>query len=902
MLTAEELAARRVAIAGSADLQALQARLVERSAPLLARLPRIPTGKALLSVDGGVCSKDGATLTFDPRSEGGHRCPTCGTTYEGERHEGWWAKYQHLWLAERAAELATLVAVGEDDAPAARARDILSQYGDRYLRYPNRDNVLGPSRLFFSTYLESIWILNYLAAAWLLREAGALDEPTSRAVHQVADEAANLIGEFDEGFSNRQVWNNAALIAIAIWFEDEDLARRAIESETGLVAQLRGFRGDGMWYEGENYHLFALRGLLTGAAWARQAGVDFFGGPKLREAMERALLAPARSALPDLTFPARKDARYGVSLAQPMYLESWEVARGASGLSSLEPWLRVLYGAPPQAPQLYESYLHDAPWPAAPAPASRRALSWWSLLSMPAELPAAVEPWPVVSTLLEDQGLAVLRGPGRYLSLECGAYVGGHGHPDRLHLTLHADGVHWLPDFGTGTYVRRDLFWYRSTLAHNAPRLDGISQPMWDARCEAFDVTGDWAWVRGRTEHLSRAIIAGPEYVLDVVEFEAPEAHRCELPWHLAGSGNVITPGRWEPAELIDEFVSGAERFIPSADGPLVIQHSAGDAGLALHLSFSGMLLRAMGPGAPGTSTSTPFYVCRTEGSSARLVTVLSPGAIRGLRVTGDMIEVEASAGTDRHRPHLDEWRVETTRGEIALGGMREETEPLRPLLQLDPPRHAQGAALRLSGPPPLDGSLTGFDLAEPLSLDIEDQYRRGEEPFSGSEDFSAVAYAGWDDGALYLAVAVTKPDLIFRPADAQPLQLDNEPDDIHSDGLQIYVQMPEDDQVRGYLIVPEPGGGLRVRGAQETEGRADQVRGGWRRTQTGYCVTLAVTADRARWHVGARLGFDLLVNEMLPDRVRRAGQLVWSGGGGWVWLRGDRQSVTHFGALDLIG
>ena len=32
----------------------------------------------------------------------------------------------------------------------------------------NRDNVLGPSRLFFSTYLESIWIGNYLAAATLL--------------------------------------------------------------------------------------------------------------------------------------------------------------------------------------------------------------------------------------------------------------------------------------------------------------------------------------------------------------------------------------------------------------------------------------------------------------------------------------------------------------------------------------------------------------------------------------------------------------------------------------------------------------------------------------------------------------------------------------------------------------
>ena len=40
----------------------------------------------------------------------------------------------------------------------------------------------------------------------------------------VADEAANLIGEFDEGFSNRQTWHNAALAAIAVWFEDEELA------------------------------------------------------------------------------------------------------------------------------------------------------------------------------------------------------------------------------------------------------------------------------------------------------------------------------------------------------------------------------------------------------------------------------------------------------------------------------------------------------------------------------------------------------------------------------------------------------------------------------------------------------------------------------------------------------
>src|SRR5207247_8159742 len=87
-----------------------------------------------------------------------------------------------------------------------------------------------------------------------------------------------------------------ALAAIAGWFEDEDLAKRAIEGPTGLLEHLlRGFGRDGMWYEGENYHLFALRGLLTGAVWARLAGVDIFAEPKLGARVRAALLAPARS-------------------------------------------------------------------------------------------------------------------------------------------------------------------------------------------------------------------------------------------------------------------------------------------------------------------------------------------------------------------------------------------------------------------------------------------------------------------------------------------------------------------------------------------------------------------------------------------------------------------------------
>ena len=920
MVTAEWLAARREEIAGSADLSALLARLTERAAPVIARMPHVPAEKALLSTDGGICPEDGTPLVFDPWTPHDHRCARCGGTFRGERHDRNWARYQHLWLAERAAHLATLAALATNEAAGARAAEILRAYARSYLRYPNRDNVLGPSRLFFSTYLESLWVCNYLAAAVLLRESGRLDDATERGVGQVADEAATLIGEFDEGFSNRQTWNDAALAVIAAWFEDEDLARRAIEGPTGLLAHLlRGFGRDGMWYEGENYHLFALRGLLTGATWAREAGVNLGAEPQLAGRLRMALLAPARSALPDLSFPARKDSRFGVTLAQPMYLELWEV--GLANLGSreqgadsreLESWLHALYRAPAPQPELFESYLHDAPIGPLPASCSRSSLSWWALLFMTPALPVDPAPWSPASVLLESQGLALLRTAGRYVSVECGPLGGGHGHPDRLHLTLYADGVHWLPDPGTGSYVARDLFWYRSTLAHNAPRLDGVSQPPGDAICEMFDAgegaAGEWAWTRGRYGDVARTVVSGPSYVLDVLELASRTEHLLELPWHFRGSGEAAR-GTWTSGELADEFVSRVERLVPHGPGPVPLELGDGTRTLKAFLAGDGELLRAEGPGVPGSGTRTTFYLVRARGRSARFVTVVETGGaasqVRGVRTQGGVIEIETVAGSHRHAATASGWEIDTGSGRVRLGGPRESQPPVVPLLELDRPTRAVGAALRTSEPPPLDGSVTGFDTSEPLRLELEDQYRRSEEPYSGPEDFSAVASAAWDDEALYLAVQVTKADVCFRPPDAPPLRLDNEPDDVHSDGLQLYLRDLEGGDVAGFLVVPEGEDArrLRVRGAGEAPGAADAVRGSWRRTHDGYCVTLAVAwPEWHRAHVGGQVGFDLIINEMLPGRVRRAGQLVWSGGNGWVWLRGDRQDPERFGVLELVG
>jgi hypothetical protein len=908
VLSADELEARREALGASADLAALAHRLAEGAAPLLARSPIIPSAKALLSADGGICPDDGTTLAFDPWSPTSHRCPFCGGSFAGERHDRAWARFQHLWLAERAATLAALTAFTGHAGAAARATELLSAYASSYFQFPNRDNVLGPSRLFFSTYLESIWLTNYLAAANLLRECGALPDDLAGGVGVLAEEAANLIGEFDEGLSNRQTWHNAALAAIAIWFEDEELLTRVVQGPTGMLAHLvQGFGEDGMWYEGENYHLFALRGQLTAMGWARQAGVDLLEDPGLAARLRAALRAPTLSALPDHTFPARKDSRFGMSLAQPMYLELWEVglARLADDRDPLWSWLRELYTVPAPEAGVFDSYLHEAGQPAPPGPRTRADLSWWAMLEMVPALPETPEPWSPASVLLDGQGLAILRDGARYASLECGRFGGGHGHPDRLSLSLHADGRHWLADPGTGSYVTPDLAWYRSTLAHNAPRLDGRSQPAGNASCDAFDTGDGWAWTRGRFGDLTRTVVAGP-YLVDVVELSGADERTLELSWHPEGQVEVVTPGGWTPDALAQPLVENVERFTGrTVDGVVLRIHAEDGATLSIHLRFEGELLRATGPGRPGSGRRMPFYVVRTRGRAARIVAVLestrAAPTVRAVTTEGEVVAVELAGGTHRHAVTPEGWQVSTESETVRLGGFRRAAVVTRPLIDLNRPARAEGRALYVASPPALDGTLDGFDASAPLGLDYEDQYRRSEEPYAGPEEFSATVLANWDVEALYIGFDVVKAETIVRPDDAPPLRLDNDPDDIHADGAQLYLRPDHDGPVYGFLIaLSSDDGRIRVSRASGCAGDPAMVTGAWQPTGTGYSLSLQIAPPD--WHPrgGDVVAFDVLINEAHPGRLRRAGQLAWSGGGGWVYLRGDRQPVESFGTLEL--
>lgn len=226
---ADELAQRRAVVNDTPDLRHLAERLRRLAAPLREGDLYLPDHKPLLSRDGGACPTDGARLEFDPRSPEGHRCPACHRVYRGERHHRDWIWRYHLWLSERAVHLALLGALLDDPSLTSRAALILDRYARLYPTVPNKDNVLGPTRLFFSTYLESIWLTQIVIAALVVEQHSApsaqrpAPNPLRRLLDPMIDESARLIASFNEGLSNRQVWNATAQLAAGLWLTDDAL-------------------------------------------------------------------------------------------------------------------------------------------------------------------------------------------------------------------------------------------------------------------------------------------------------------------------------------------------------------------------------------------------------------------------------------------------------------------------------------------------------------------------------------------------------------------------------------------------------------------------------------------------------------------------------------------------------
>jgi hypothetical protein len=183
-----------------------------------------------------------------------------------------------------------------------------------------------------------------------------------------------------------------------------------------------------------------------------------------------------------------------------------------------------------------------------------------------------------------------------------------------------------------------------------------------------------------------------------------------------------------------------------------------------------------------------------------------------------------------------------------------------------------------------------------PLRFELGEQsYRRSEDTWDESGRPTAVVTVGASQHQLIVHVSVRKPKVVLRAPNAADPQLDNEHPDIHSDGVQLYVLAPEWTHFAGWLAVPEfPAPRVRTHVIDGTRANVP-LEAQWQPESGGYAMHFAIPLNALSAQLEGRLAIDLIVNEMAGGRTRRRGQLVLSGGGGWVYLQGDRQSPARF-------
>jgi hypothetical protein len=845
LISAQDLLARRRFATGA--LAPIANGLLAELEPLIAHPPEVPTKKASLS--------------------------------RADETDEFKLYFHQLWLAERVLHAALLGVLLDNQQARALAITLLDAYADQYLHYPNRDNVLGPSRPFFSTYLESIWLLQLVLALDLIEisdERSAISDDLGQRVRdRLIAPSAELIASYDEGMSNRQVWNNAALAAAGVLLEDDTMVERTLVGKSGLQVHLEcALLSDGSWYEGENYHFFAHRGLWYCVQIAEQHGHTL--PPELARRFNEGFAAPFRTVLPDLTFPSRRDSQYAVSIRQPRFAESCELGLARDDDERLIGILARLYD--PDVPRGDTGRARSTADAERNLPATgltRADLSWRSLLFAREQLPPLVVN-ELKSDLLPAQGIGVLRrdGGALYVALDYGHPGGGHGHPDRLNLLLSDRDARWFDDPGTGSYVDPSLHWYRSTLAHTAPLIDGRSQPAVSGRLLAFEDDGETGWVSAvaplaQDFRVTRTIVLLEDYLVDMIEWDGDSVHEVALPWH----GLDLVNESDEPLARTQHQIRGGEtsedgfgflRDTSLVHAPDGVQRVLGR--FARH-ELSGWVLAdpetewwsARAPDVPNKSGLTPLLLARCSAHSGRYLSVWSwRDAIASVEREGEFTRVVRRDG-------------KATRNLAELfGGMGLDDED-KPISQ-----------------PPIAQDILSDSQALPATFVLgEENYRRSEESWSeAGRPTAAVTIATTRRDTLRVNIDVSHVDRCFVSVDAEN-PLDNEPAAINGAGVQLYVVTGE--RKGGWLLVPQ----LESRdvGVRPIEGWNNglSVSATWEPTESGYAVVAEVSLQAGETEVA----LDVTVNETTPDRERRRGQLVLSGARGeFVYLRGDRHDV----------
>ncbi len=543
------------------------------------------------------CKKDGNRLKAISPTQ--HKCDVCGTIYSGYPYDDVYLSTIHDAYSRDMKNLGLAYRLSGDKKYAAKARELLLAYADKYESYPLHDingkpNV-GGGKIGPQTLDESTWTIPVAQGADLIWDTLSEADKTHIG-NDLFRPIAQVIRQHKMSIHNIQCWKNSAVGLVGLLLDDAALVAEAINGEVGFKKQIeKGISADGQWYEGAwGYHFYTMNATLPLAEAGARCGLGLYeykapNGRSYKDLFE----GPLNFAMPNLLLPAFNDSgTVDVKPQQALYETAFE-----------------RYGDPRFAEVLKYG--------------KRDSLEALLLGAKP--LPEA----PVESSAAKNYaatGYAILRNStgenATWLCLKYGPHGGGHGHPDKLNFVLYSRGQILGVDPGTAAYgVPIQNEWYKSTLAHNTLVVDEENQKPAEGKSLAFLSRPGLSAALAEAGNIYEGVVYrravalfGEDTILILDIAKADKEHTFDFAYHNAGKWE--TPPNGEPVNLPNK--PGYQHFQDATKILTVPPIIADNLNVRINTTAApmGQLIAGTGVG-KNTTDRVPMLMQRIKGTQA---------------------------------------------------------------------------------------------------------------------------------------------------------------------------------------------------------------------------------------------------------------------------------------------
>jgi hypothetical protein len=570
------------------------------------------------------CGPDGVLLElpedqqFDPNKPS--RSPTTGKSYLSPKILAARRYFEQLWLTFAVRDLALAYAISQDPQYANKAGEILLKYTDAYPHFIAEQKGFGFSE---NSLNEAVALIPVAQGYDLIYTSGALTDAQKRHIEQdfLWPEAQALTHAGLTG--NWGSWHLSAVGAIGYATGHQRFADYGVNSFKWQITTNLG--DDGLWPESiQTYHFYPLDGFLALAEAAGNCGTDLFDWPaKPGKGIEAMFESPLRYMYPTLQLPAINDGWYNAFLPEDQYAVAywhyhkpefaWAIKRseevGRSGVTG------DFYD------QRYRLFLFGE--------------------KLPDPLPAPI----FKSTNFPGLGIAILRQGSdvpvdreMFLTFHYGQFS-GHGHFDKMGITLFANGRPLAPGLGTPGYGSPNMPFFGQVTGHNTIAVDETNQPRTtDKHLLAFCDEPQLKLAAAETQQVPpgtkwiRAVLLADDYAVVWDDLQGDREHTYDWFFHAFGDKLKIsgtTASRPASAGKHGEFpysfitrVHAQQLTGPGTEANWLLPD---DTGLKVWLmgETNDVLFTARCPTTDGKTI--PVIVLRKKATDEQFVSVLQP-------------------------------------------------------------------------------------------------------------------------------------------------------------------------------------------------------------------------------------------------------------------------------------